>query len=80
MMQPKQPTDEEIYDAIDRWHESSSTLPLYEFLGWSKAEFDTWLVDRSKAPTRPLKHSEPEIPYFLRRRDPATGRYEDGTI
>jgi hypothetical protein len=31
-------------DRIDAWHDGDSELPLYEFLGMSKAEFNYWIL------------------------------------
>lgn len=36
-------TIEDIYDYIDKWHNGNSTLPLYEYLGMTKAEYTVWM-------------------------------------
>lgn len=43
-------TQDEIDDLIDQWHENGQTsMPLYEFLGWTNEEFDQY-VRTGKAP------------------------------
>ena len=31
---------EKIDDKIAEWHNSESTLEIYEYLGWTKAQYD----------------------------------------
>lgn len=38
---------EEIDDFVDEWHEQAPAIPLYEFLGMTKAEYNLWVVDSS---------------------------------
>lgn len=35
--------EEEVLDSIDAWHESDSTLPLWDYLGWTRDEYAAWV-------------------------------------
>jgi hypothetical protein len=48
------PTAEQIEDAVDAWHASTSRMTLHEALGWSSEEYDEWLIDPDAIPYRPL--------------------------
>lgn len=37
-------TTEEVLEAVDAWHEGDSELPLHEFLGWTKEEYNRWVL------------------------------------
>lgn len=46
---------DEIDDFIDRWHEEASTvvgrpIPLHEFLGMTRDEYEAWVHDSSVLP------------------------------
>jgi len=38
-------TREELIRKIDLWHTGISKMPLYEFIGVTKEEFDEWLIN-----------------------------------
>lgn len=37
---------DEIDDYVDEWHESTSALPLHEYLGLTQQEYELWVHDR----------------------------------
>ena len=39
--------DKEVDDAIDAWHEGATCVPLWEFLGMSREEFDQFVTKPS---------------------------------
>lgn len=43
--------DNAVNDAIDAWHDGDHTMPLHEFLGWTREAYRAWLEQR---PTTPL--------------------------
>jgi len=43
--------EEGIFDRVDAWHESASTLPLSAYLGWSDTEYKAF-VERNEIPER----------------------------
>lgn len=45
----KIPLDNEIAidAAVEQWHNSDSTLPLYEFLGWTWEEYKQYVIKGS---------------------------------
>jgi hypothetical protein len=49
------PTQDDIDDRIDLWHSlPDDGRPLHEALGWTRAEYDRWIVDAAQVPDRPL--------------------------
>ncbi len=48
------PTGAQVEEAVDAWHAARCVRPLYEALGWSADEYDTWLRDPDAIPDRPL--------------------------
>ena len=42
---------DEVDNLIDKWHDSDSTLELYEYLGWTQQEY-TKFVESSEVPQR----------------------------
>lgn len=34
-----------VDDLIDEWHEGNSNLPLHEFLGMTKEEYNKWIIN-----------------------------------
>ncbi len=46
-------TADEIYDRIDKWHDTDTSLTVYEYLGMTRDEYYLWLKDEhySKIPT-----------------------------
>lgn len=40
-----------ILARIDAWHEADTAMPLHAWLGWTAAEYATW-VERSEEPRR----------------------------
>ena len=48
------PTNDEIDDRIDDWHEGRVGGKLHEAVGWSREDFDRWVVDHKDVPVRPL--------------------------
>lgn len=48
------PTSEQVDDAVDQWHASSTDLELHAHLGWTEAEYSAWVSDPSAIPPRPL--------------------------
>lgn len=49
---------EEIDDFIDKWHESSSTEELHEFLGMTWKEYCVWVSEPDLLPFIVTAHSE----------------------
>ena len=36
-------TEEEVDNRIERWHTGASTMPLYEYLGWTWEQYAHWV-------------------------------------
>lgn len=50
------PTEEEIDDAVERWHKGAGEgLELHEYLGWSVEEYSAWVRNPDAIPDRPLR-------------------------
>jgi len=53
------PSMDEVDDALDAWHESNTSMTIYEWLGWTHDEYRAW-VERCVIPARPLPtHKSP---------------------
>ena len=36
-------TDDDVHDAIDRWHDDGGSQEIYEFLGWTWEQYAQWV-------------------------------------
>ena len=50
-MSEESPEQKAINDAIDRWHEGNSELPLHEYLGMTRDEWERFCRNSSALPT-----------------------------
>jgi len=44
------PEQRAVNDAIDRWHEGDSALPLHEYLGMTRDEWERFVKNSSELP------------------------------
>ena len=51
---PVRPTDAQIDDRVGLWHATPGDAPLWDALGWSKAEYAAFVEDGNAVPARPL--------------------------
>jgi hypothetical protein len=62
MVTMPRPTDNEINDVVDAWHDTATSLTLPEWLGWTEGEYTAWVSDPDIVPDRPLK-DQPNAPH-----------------
>ncbi|WP_374566175.1 hypothetical protein [Ideonella sp.] len=41
---------EEVDDYVDAWHDGGANVPLHEFLGMTRSEYNLWVVDSDVLP------------------------------